>query len=145
MRLSYAQQHRTSKPKNPKGVEWAVPKLTAACVFLSQFKEVSTMSSFREESLKRQLQKELQESEWLQKFKQLSEGLCQIKAEIPLTQLCQLRWESESHTLIIHCPNLEVQEGLHQQKSKIEQLNIVAKRFILKHPQSQDIIIEAQG
>ncbi|NEP15077.1 MAG: hypothetical protein F6K14_33885 [Symploca sp. SIO2C1] len=103
------------------------------------------MSSFREESLKRQLEKELRESEWLQKFKQLSEGLSQIKAEIPLTQLCQLEWVSESQTLIIHCPNPEVTEGLRQQTSKIEQLNIVAQRFILKNPQSQDIIIDAQG
>ncbi|NER25850.1 MAG: hypothetical protein F6J96_35185 [Symploca sp. SIO1C2] len=103
------------------------------------------MSSFRQESLKRQLKKELQESEWLQKFKQLSEGLSTIKAEIPLTQLCQLRWVDESQTLIIHCPNPEVREGLRQQTAKIEQLDIVAKRFILKNPQFPDIIIDAQG
>ncbi|MGK7878006.1 MAG: hypothetical protein AB4426_33280 [Xenococcaceae cyanobacterium] len=101
-----------------------------------------TMTLEEQNSLKRKLEKELQESEWLQKFKQLSEGLSRIKAEIPLTQLCELRWVSDSDSLIIHCPNPEVREGLCQQTSKIAQLNIGANCFIIKYPNCQDIIIE---
>ncbi len=95
--------------------------------------------------LKQQIEKELRESQWLQKFKQLSLGLSRIKAEIPLVQLCQLRWVTESDSLVIHCPNPEVREGLCQQTAKIARFNIGAKRFILKHPNSQDIVIEPNG
>ena len=91
--------------------------------------------------LKRKLEKELQESEWLQKFKRLSFGLRQIKAEIPLTQLCELKWIPDSQSPIVHCPNPEVREGLSQQSSKIARLNIGANCFILKSPNYPDIII----
>ncbi len=92
--------------------------------------------------LKQQIEKELRESQWLQKFKQLSLGLSRIKAEIPLVQLCQLQWITESDSLVIHCPNPEVREGLCQQTAKIARLNIGANNLIIKHPKCQDIVIE---
>ncbi len=91
---------------------------------------------------KKKLEKELQESEWMQKFKRLSEGLRQIKAEIPLTQLCQLEWKTDSDSLVIQCPNLEVREGLSQQTAKIAQINMGAKCFILKCQNYADTFIE---
>lgn len=101
------------------------------------------MNQEEQNPLRHKLEKELQESEWLQKFKQLSEGLRQLKAEIPLTQLCKLEWITDSESLIIHCPNPEVRAGLSQQISQIAQLNIGANIFILKYPHCQDIIIDA--
>ena len=92
--------------------------------------------------LQNKLEKELQESEWLQKFKRLSEGLRQIKAEIPLTQLCHLEWKTDSDSLVIHCPNPEVREALSQQTAKIAQIKMGAKHFILKYQNYADIVIE---
>jgi len=92
--------------------------------------------------LQNKLEKELQESEWMHSFKRLSEGLSQIKAEISLTQLCHLEWKTDSDSLIIHCPNPEVREGLCQQRAKIAQINMGAKCFILKYPNYTDIVIE---
>jgi len=100
------------------------------------------MNQEEQNPLRHKLEKELQESEWLQKFKQLSEGLRQIKAEIPLTQLCNLEWMTDTESLIIHCPNPEVRAGLSQQISQIAQINIGANLFILKYPHYQDIIID---
>ncbi|MBE9116845.1 hypothetical protein IQ249_13140 [Lusitaniella coriacea LEGE 07157] len=90
---------------------------------------------------KRELEQELQGSEWLQKFKQLSFGLRQLKAEIPLTQLCKLQWLTESETLAIHCPNPEVREGLCRQKTQLAQLNIMARRFVIQYPALPDAIV----
>lgn len=95
-----------------------------------------------ENPLKNKLEKQLQESAWLNKFKQLSFGLSAIKTNIPLTQLCRLQWLTDSDTLIIHCPNLEVRAGLQQQSSEIAQISIGAKHFIIRYPDSPDIIIE---
>ena len=103
------------------------------------------MNSNEHEPLKRRLEKELQESQWLQKFKQMSEGLSRIKAEIPLTQLCKLKWVTDSDSLIIHCPSPEVREGLSMQTSKMAQLKILAQRLVIKYPNYTDIIIEIQG
>lgn len=94
---------------------------------------------------KRELEKELQASEWLQKFKQLSFGLRQLKAEIPLTQLCQLRWLTDSETLMIHCPNPEVREGLCRQQTQLAQLKIMARRFIIKYPALPDAIVDREN
>ena len=101
------------------------------------------MNEEEQNPLRSKLEKELQESEWLQKFKQLSAGLRQIKAEIPLTQLCKLEWITDTESLIIHCPNPEVRAGLSQQMSQIAQINIGANFFILKYPNCPDIIIDA--
>ena len=95
--------------------------------------------------LQHKLKQELENSQWLQKFKQLSEGLRKIKEEIPLTQLCELQWVTENHSLILNCPNLEVREGLLQQSGKISQLNMGAKRFIIRYSQGEDIIIHPQS
>lgn len=103
------------------------------------------MNSNEENPLRRKLEEELQGSEWLQKFKALSFGLSKLKAEIPITQLCQLEWMAESETLAIRCPNPEVCQGLLAQTEKMARLNIMAKRFIIKCSDRQDIVVEALG
>ena len=97
-----------------------------------------------ENPLKTKLEKELQESEWLQKFKQLSFGLREIQTLFPLTQLCELKLITDTQSLAIHCPNLEVRQELSQQQLELSQLNIGVKRFILKYSDLQDIIIDAE-
>ncbi|NEN96572.1 MAG: hypothetical protein F6K50_13830 [Moorea sp. SIO3I7] len=100
------------------------------------------MPNQEEDPLKSKLEKNLQESQWLHKFKQLSQGLSQIKTEIPLTQLCKLEWVTATDSLIIHCPNSEVRDGLCKLSSQIAQITIGAKCFILRHPDYQDITIK---
>ena len=77
------------------------------------------MNPETENSLQSRLKSELQNSEWLQKFKQLSDTLRYIKREIPLTQLCELKWITEDDGLIIYCPNEEVWQELSQQPEKM--------------------------
>ena len=100
------------------------------------------MNPDEQNPLQSKLKRELQESEWLQKFKQLSEGLRQIKADVPLTQLCELKWVTDNQSLIIYSPNPEVREGLSKQTDKIAQIKIGANHFVIKCSNYQDIIIE---
>lgn len=88
------------------------------------------------------LEQQLQQSESLQKFKQISRALQQLKAEIPLIQLCELRWITDDDTLILHCPNLEIRQDLSQQREKLAQLDLSVSRFIIKYSNFQDIIID---
>ena len=105
----------------------------------------SILTPEEENPLKSKLEKELRESEWLNKFKQLSDGLRAIKIKLPLTQLCELKFITDSQSLVIHCPNQQVREELSQQRQLLWQLNMGAKRFILKYSDYQDIIIDAEG
>lgn len=89
------------------------------------------------------LERQLQQSESLQKFKQISRTLQQLKAEMPLTQLCELRWITNDDTLIVHCPNLEVRQDLSEQREKLAQLNLSLSRFIIKYSNEQDIIVDS--
>ena len=98
------------------------------------------MTSNEPESLKQQLEKELQESEWLNKFKRLSDLLLRLKTELPLTQLCKVEWKTDSDTLRIRCPNSEVQDDLLQQASQIVQLCPEAPHIILEWADNQHIL-----
>lgn len=88
------------------------------------------------------LEQQLQQSDSLQKFKQISRALQQLKAEIPLTQLCELRWITDDDTLILHCPNIEIRQDLSQQREKFAQLDLSVSRFIIKYASYEDIIIK---
>jgi len=100
--------------------------------------------SEEENPLRNKLHKDLQASQWLQKFKQLSEGLQRIKVEFPLTQLCELKWITENDSLVIHCPNPEVREGLAAQAGKLAKFQMGATHFVLKYPNLPDIAIAPQ-
>lgn len=94
--------------------------------------------------LRHKLEQELQESQWLQKFKQLNMGLQRLKAEVPLTQLCKLKWVTEDDSLIVRCPNPEVRAGLCEQRAKLSRFKMGATRFILKYPGLPDVAIAAE-
>ncbi len=98
------------------------------------------MASNQPEPLKDELERELQGSEWLQKFKRLSDLLMRLKTELPVTQLCKLEWKTDSNTLRIRCPNLEVHNNLLQRASQIVQLSAEAPHIILEFADSQHIL-----
>ena len=57
--------------------------------------------------LQDKLKAELDNSQWLQKFREIGENLQLIKSAIPVTELCQLKWNTGNNGLDIHCPNEE--------------------------------------
>lgn len=103
------------------------------------------MNSEAENPLESQLKAELQNSEWLQKFKQLGDTLRYVKTEIPLTQLCDLKWNTEDDSLIINCPNEEVWQELSQQPEKIAKLNQKVNRLILKYANYQELVFSKEN
>ena len=98
------------------------------------------MNPEAENPLEIKLKAELQNSEWLQKFKWLSDTLKYVKTEIPLTQLCELKWNTEDDSLIINCPNEEIWLELSQQSEKIAELNQKINRLILKYADYQELV-----
>ncbi len=91
--------------------------------------------------LENSLRKELEDSAWLRKFRQIGEDLREIKAKAPLTQLCELKWVTEDDGLLIHCPNLEVRESLQKQISLLAKTKLSAKYLTIKYPEVPDINI----
>ena len=103
------------------------------------------MNSEAENPLESKLKAELQDSKWLQKFKWLGETLRYVKMEIPLTQLCQLKWNTEDDSLIINCPNEEIWLELSQQSEKIAELNQKINRLILKYADYQELVFNKKN
>ena len=91
--------------------------------------------------LRSQLENELNNSTWLQKFKALSTLLQTLKSEVPLTQLCQVKWDTDTDVLLIHCPNPDIRTALSKQSSKLEQIKGCATHIILTLADHPDIII----
>ena len=100
------------------------------------------MNPQAENPLESKLKEELQNSEWLQKFKWLADTLRYVKTEIPLTQLCELKWDTEGDSLIIICPNEEIWRELSLQPEKISELNQKINRLILKYGDYQELVFE---
>lgn len=96
--------------------------------------------------LKTALSKELNDSLWLQRFRDLSQLLQALKRDVPLTQQCKTEWVSERRTLQIHCPDIAVQHALIQQVSTIvglnQQANHLAAQIILIHEQHEVLCLE---
>lgn len=103
------------------------------------------MNPEAENPLESKLKAELQNSEWLQKFKWLSDTLRYVKTEIPLTQLCELKWNTEDDSLIINCPNEEIWQELSQQSEKIAELNQKINRLILKYADYQELVFDLEN
>lgn len=93
-----------------------------------------------ENPLKQQLEAELNNSEWLNKFKRVSTILKRIKAAIPLTQLCTLKWQTELDALVVHCPNDEVWHSLQQHQQRISALDLELSQVILQYQDEQIIL-----
>ncbi|MEO1352754.1 MAG: hypothetical protein AAFW84_28840 [Cyanobacteria bacterium J06635_15] len=92
--------------------------------------------------LQNKLKQELDESEWLQKFKAINQLLQILKADIPLTQLCDLKWDTTHDQLLIHCPNPEIQITLNRQSEELAQRTGCARQIVLKYSERPDIIIQ---
>ena len=103
------------------------------------------MNPEAENPLESKLKAELQNSEWLQKFKWLGDTLRCVKTEILLTQLCELEWNTEDDSLIINCPNEEVWQELSQQSEKIAEMNQKINRLILKYANFCDALAKMRG
>ena len=93
------------------------------------------------ESIQNKLKRGLEESEWLQKYRQMGQSLLALKAEVPLTELCDLKWDTDTDSLLIRCPNAEVWEGLQRQRAEIIGLQIAAANVILQLSDREDIHI----
>ncbi|MEM9568450.1 MAG: hypothetical protein AAF974_09110 [Cyanobacteria bacterium P01_E01_bin.34] len=92
---------------------------------------------------KDKLKQELEESEWLQKYRQMGQSLLALKTKVPLTELCDLKWDTETDSLLIRCPNVEVWENLQKQLADIRKLQIAATRITLQFGDREDIIISS--
>ncbi|MEO0458656.1 MAG: hypothetical protein AAF152_19045 [Cyanobacteria bacterium P01_A01_bin.114] len=92
--------------------------------------------------LRNQLKQDLETSEWLQKFKAINQLLQTLKAEIPLTRLCDLKWDTTHDRLLIHCPNPETQTALSKQSQALAQRTGCARRLVLKYSGHPDITVE---
>ncbi|ELS05145.1 hypothetical protein Xen7305DRAFT_00048860 [Xenococcus sp. PCC 7305] len=68
------------------------------------------------------LKAQVDNSQWLQKFKEIGENLKLIKSAIPITTLCQLKWNTSKNGLDIHCPNEETWNFLKQETATIAKL-----------------------
>ena len=102
------------------------------------------MNFNHQNSLRNKLEKELQQSQWLRKFKRISYCLSTIKIKIPLTQLCELKWLTETDTLVIHCPNLEARNALVEQVEQIKMMPLEVSRIMLKLSGYSEVVIDKQ-
>ncbi len=92
--------------------------------------------------LRTQLENDLNNSEWLQKFKAINQLLHSLKAEILDIQTCDLKWDTSCDGLVIHCPSEENCQRLQSQQGKIISIAKYANCITLVHPGSSDIMIK---
>ena len=86
--------------------------------------------------LRTQLEADLNNSAWLQKFKAINRLLQSLKAEVTDIQTCELRWDTSCNGLIIHCPSAEIGQQLQLQQAKIVSIANYADRITLMQPDS---------
>ena len=94
-------------------------------------------------SLRSQLERGLNNSQWLQKFKAINQLLHSLKREIADINHCELRWNTGCNGLDIHCPSIEICQQLQQQRDRIISIAHYADRIVLMQPNSSDIILKA--
>ncbi|MFG6096829.1 hypothetical protein D0962_37295 [Leptolyngbyaceae cyanobacterium CCMR0082] len=92
--------------------------------------------------LRSQLEDELNSSEWLQKFKAINQLLHTLKADIADISACDLKWDTGSNGLIIHCPSMEIEERLKAQRSKIIAIASYADRITLVQADQEPLILK---
>ena len=81
----------------------------------------------------------------MQKFQALSEMLQRLKVELPITNQCDLRWDTARNWLSISCPDRVVRGRLLNQTERLAHLAYPAKQVILKLPAHQDVIIHTRA
>ncbi|MEA5465403.1 hypothetical protein [Leptothoe sp. PORK10 BA2] len=92
--------------------------------------------------LRSQLEDELNGSEWLQKFKAINRLLHSLKADVPEMDACELKWDTATHGLVIHCPSVDIGERLRAKHSEIVAIASYADRITLVQPDSAAIILK---
>ena len=95
--------------------------------------------------LRRQIEQELQASDWFGKFKAWGTFLETLKAQVPLTQLCQVRWITRSDELIIHCPNPEIRRAIENQAEQLAQLQGPAHQIIVRSAHVPDLVFKGEN
>ncbi len=93
--------------------------------------------------LRTQLANDLNNSEWLQKFKAINQLLHSLKAEITEIQSCDLKWDTSSNGLVIHCPSADTAQKLQLQQHQIIAIAEYANCITLVPPGSSAIILKA--
>ena len=89
------------------------------------------MSPESENPLQDQLRAEIDNSQWLQKFREIGDNLKLLKVAIPATQLCQLKWNTGNNGLDIYCPNEETWNYLTLEIATIAKLPLKCDRVTL--------------
>ena len=90
-----------------------------------------------ENPLRDRLKAEIDNSQWLQKFREIGDNLKLIKSAIPATKLCQLKWNTSGNGLDIYCPNEETWNYLKLEIATISKLPLKCDRVtIFWHDQS---------
>ncbi len=95
------------------------------------------MSLDDREPLQDKLKRELEESEWLTRYWQMGQSLLTLKERVPLTTLCKVEWATDTDTLSIRCPNVEIRQSLLKQVQVIQDLNMVPHSIVISlqgHP-----------
>ena len=93
--------------------------------------------------LRSQLENDLNNSAWLQKFKAINQLLHSLKGEITEINSCELRWNTHCNGLDIHCPSIETGQQLLLQRDTIVSIANYADRIVLMQPDRSDIILKA--
>ena len=93
--------------------------------------------------LRSQLEDDLNNSEWLQKFKAINQLLHSLKDAIAEINSCELRWDTSCNSLIIDCPSAVTARQLQQQQDTIVTIADYAEQITLVSPNSPDIILKA--
>lgn len=89
------------------------------------------MNSESENPLQDKLKAQVENSQWLQKFREIGENLKLIKSAIPATELCELKWNTGSNGLDIYCPNEETWNYLKPEINAIAQLPFKGDRVTI--------------
>jgi hypothetical protein len=92
-----------------------------------------------ENPLQARLAEELANSQWLQKFKAINQLLQIMRSQVPLTQLCELKWLTATDSLVVHCPSVEIWQDLCQQKNNLVQHRGCAQHIVLKHSDCDEL------
>ncbi|MBT9316781.1 hypothetical protein [Leptothoe spongobia] len=93
--------------------------------------------------LRSQLEDELNSSAWLQKFKAMNQLLHGLKANIADISVCELKWDTATNGLSIHCPSAEVRERLRLQRTEIIEIANYADRIKLLLPNSEPVLLKS--
>ena len=92
--------------------------------------------------LRSRLEDELNSSEWLQKFKAINQLLHTLKVDIADISACDLKWDTNTNGLIIHCPSAKIEERIKAQRDEILAIANYADRITLVQSDQEILILK---